>query len=111
MTEDQLANDIVAVSSGMDGFLVQLRTTNTFNEATYDRLIALLRTYYAHISTGRFIDRRVAGCLLELELQLLLQIIQRESGAHSIPIKQRLEYAHREVTDLNAAMFWGERAL
>jgi hypothetical protein len=106
MTEAELAQEIVTACTDLDGFLVSLRTTNTFNESHYDYLIDLLHNYQAILGESRMMDRRVAGCLLELEMQLFIQIEQRQDAPYLTPVKQQLDYAFRDITDLNAAIFW-----
>ncbi len=106
MNEPELADAIVTACTDDDGVLIQLRTTNALGQADYDSLIDLLRRYESVLGTTRMMDRRVAGCLHELEQQLLIQIEQRQREPYPTPTKQLLDHAFREITDLITAIFW-----
>jgi hypothetical protein len=105
LSEHEVAENIVRICSEPDSFLIKLRH-HVFDEEMYTKLVDEIKLYQLLLLDSRLMDRRVAGCLLELEQQLLNAIIARENRASSPRITQQFQFAFNEISELNACIFW-----
>lgn len=106
MHEAEIAQSIVDRCSDVEGFLVKLHTFRHFDEQRYDEMMDLIRIYADTIATSRMMDRRVAGCLSELESQLLQYITDYQSATYIMPSMQQIMYAFNEISTLKTRIFW-----
>ncbi len=96
---------IIEHCTGLDGFLVQLRTWNRFDEASYDTLVADLTSYHALLDTNPLMERQVAGCLFELQHVLDNTIVH--AADHPRPYLTLVERAQVEIEDLIMMICFG----
>lgn len=102
MDEDQVIRTIVEQCTDMNGFLVNLHSLDSFNTANFNTLLDALNKY-AHIISGRSsMNRKVAGCLLALNQEMLIKLQETEVNSDKY---NYLDQAHVSVTLVTDQIF------
>jgi len=98
MSRDKLELKIIQLFEDGNGFLVQLRVHNSFNEAAYREIINLLRDYEMLLESEKDINRHIAGFLFVLDSTLQSAAYHFSEMKHEDA--ERVGRSHAEALDL-----------
>jgi len=102
---DVSARAIVEECLDPQGFLVLLHSHDQFDSGRWDQLKDHLAVYSATLQSSAYMHRRVAGCLLAIENELLNHLTISDSTRVS-PILKQAEQAYNELEALLNVIFW-----
>jgi hypothetical protein len=103
---DVIAGAIVEECLDPLGFLVLLHSYNQFDHQRWNQLKAQLAAYSAALQSNAYMHRRVAGCLLAIENELLNHLTAGASSANVSLLSGQVEQAYTELEPLLNAIFW-----